>query len=78
MYTIENNLLHLNPGDQPNRDFCHHNRDSKSRLRWRIFYNSLYQKYDEIHQNHYQLCSDPQFVIYCDKDEEYIMMKYSF
>ena len=54
MYTIENNLLHLNLGCQPNRDFCHHNRDSQIPIEVADFYNSLHQKYDKIHKNHYQ------------------------
>ena len=51
MYTIENNLLHLNLGCQLNRDFCHHNRDSQIPIVVADFYNGLHQKYDK---NHYQ------------------------
>ena len=54
MYTIENNLLHLILGCQPNRDFCHHNRDVKIPIVVADFYNSLHQKYDKNHKNHYQ------------------------
>ena len=37
MYTIENNLLHLNLGCHPNRDFATTIGTIKSRLGWRIF-----------------------------------------
>ena len=53
-YCHENNLLHLNLGDQPDRDFCHHNRDFKIPIEVADFYNSLHQKYDKNHENHYQ------------------------
>ena len=48
MYTIENHLLHLNPGYHLNRDFCHHNRDSKIPIVVADFSNGLHQKYDKI------------------------------
>ena len=44
MYTIENNLLHLHLGCHPNRDFCHHNRDSKIPTGVADFSNEFHQK----------------------------------
>ena len=54
MYTTENHLLHLNPGCQLKRDFCHHKRDSQIPFGVADFYNGLHQKYDKNHENHYQ------------------------
>ena len=48
MYTIENNLLHLHLGCHPNRDFCHHNRDSKIPIGVADFSNGLHQKLNQI------------------------------
>ena len=44
MYILENNLLHLHLGCHPNRDFCHHNRDSKIPTGVADFSNDLHQK----------------------------------
>ena len=54
MYTTENNLSHLHLGCNPNRDFCHHNRDFKIPIEVADFYNGLHQKYDKNHENQYQ------------------------
>ena len=48
MYTIENNLLHLHLGCHPNRDFCHHNRDSKIPIGVADFSNEFHQKLNQI------------------------------
>ena len=44
MYTIENNLLHLQLGDQPSRDFCTSCRDGNPDSWCRFFSNRLQQK----------------------------------
>ena len=44
MYTIEKNLLHLQLGGQPSRDFCTSCRDGESRELVQIFSNKLQQK----------------------------------
>ena len=48
MYTIENNLLHLQLGDQPSRDFCTSCREEESRQLVQIFSNELHQKLNEM------------------------------
>ena len=48
MYTIENNLLHLHLGCHPNRDFCHHNQDSKIPIGVADFSNEFLQKLNQI------------------------------
>ena len=44
MYTIEKNLLHLQLGDQPSRDFCTSCRDGNPDSWCRFFSNKLQQK----------------------------------
>ena len=48
MYTIENNLLHLQLGDQPSRDFCTSCREEESRQLVQIFSNELHQKLNKM------------------------------